>query len=354
MKILVNIGHPAHVHFFKNFIWEMEKKGHEIMITSIDKDIALDLLNLYGFKYEIIGKFENQIDKILGLITITYKLYKIAKKNDPDIFVSIGANYTSHVSVLLNKPNISFEDTEHCPIFLYKPFTDVICTPSCFKKDLGRKQIRYDGYHELAYLHPNYFTPNPAVLDEMGLSKDDTFIILRFVSWTASHDVGQHGIRNKIELVRELEKYGRVLITSEGQLPKELGKYKIKVSPDKLHDLLYYASLYVGEGATIATESAILGTPSIYVSSLVGTMGNFIELEQKYGLMLSYKNSDKAINDAVELIQKTDLKEEWRKKREKLLKDKIDVTAFMVWFAENYPESFREMKENPRVEERFK
>ena len=354
MKILVNIGHPAHVHFFKNFIWEMEKKGHEIMITSIDKDIALDLLNLYGFKYEIIGKFENQIDKILGLITITYKLYKIAKKNDPDIFVSIGANYTSHVSVLLNKPNISFEDTEHCPIFLYKPFTDVICTPSCFKKDLGRKQIRYDGYHELAYLHPNYFTPNPAVLDEMGLSKDDTFIILRFVSWTASHDVGQHGIRNKIELVRELEKYWRVLITSEGQLPKELGKYKIKVSPDKLHDLLYYASLYVGEGATIATESAILGTPSIYVSSLVGTMGNFIELEQKYGLMLSYKNSDKAINDAVELIQKTDLKEEWRKKREKLLKDKIDVTAFMVWFAENYPESFREMKENPRVEERFK
>ena len=25
-KILVDIGHPAHVHFFKNFIWEMEKE----------------------------------------------------------------------------------------------------------------------------------------------------------------------------------------------------------------------------------------------------------------------------------------------------------------------------------------
>jgi predicted glycosyltransferase len=226
------------------------------------------------------------------------------------------------------------------------PFTDVIFTPSCFKKDIGKKQIRYNGYHELAYLHPNYFTPNPAVLDEMGLSKEDTFIILRFVSWRASHDVGQHGIKNKIELVRELEKYGRVFITSEGKLEKDLEEYRIKVSPEKLHDLLYYASLYVGEGATMATESAVLGTPSIYISSLVGTMGNFIELEQKYGLIFNYNDSDKAIEKAVELIQKQELKEMWREKREKLLKDKIDVTAFMVWLIENYPESFKEMQKN--------
>jgi len=220
-------------------------------------------------------------------------------------------------------------------------------------KEEQEKQIRYNGYHELAHLHPNYFTPNPAVLDELGLGKDDTFIILRFVSWTASHDIGQHGIRDMTALVRELERYGQVFITSEGRLDGGLAKYQIKVAPEKMHDLLYYASLYAGEGATMASEAAVLGTPSIYVSSLVGTMGNFIELERKYGLVFNYSDPDKTMNKAAELIQEPDLKKEWKKKREQLLEDKIDVTAFMVWFVENYPKSFKEVKENVKVQEWF-
>ena len=27
MRIVVDINHPAHVHYFKNFIWEMQKKA---------------------------------------------------------------------------------------------------------------------------------------------------------------------------------------------------------------------------------------------------------------------------------------------------------------------------------------
>ncbi len=33
MKILVDIGHPAHVHLFKNMAHEMIKKGHEFFFT---------------------------------------------------------------------------------------------------------------------------------------------------------------------------------------------------------------------------------------------------------------------------------------------------------------------------------
>ena len=358
MKIIVDINHPAHVPYFKNFIWEMERKGHEILITASEKEISFTLLRNYGFDFINLGTYGNSVSKkFINILPMDLKMYKAVKSFKPDIFFGFGSIRAAHVSKLMRKPCIAMDDTEHSKWEhrLYVPFTDAILTPTCFKKDFGKKQIRYNGYTELAHLHPNYFTPDPAVLDEMGLSKDDTFIILRFVSWSASHDVGQQGIKNKIELVRELEKYGQVFISSEGKLERNLEKYKIKVAPEKLHDLLYYASLYVGEGATMATESAILGTPSIYVSSLVGTMGNFIELEQKYGLMFNYNDSDKAIEKAVELIQKPNLKEEWQKKREKLLKDKIDVTTFMVWFVENYPESFKAVKENPKyVEARFK
>lgn len=195
------------------------------------------------------------------------------------------------------------------------------------------KQILHNGYHELAYLHPNYLSSNP-VLDKLGFTDDDNFIILRFFSWNASHDGGHSGIQNKVELVQKLENYGRVLISSEGWLDKELEKYEIKISPEKMHDLMYYASLYVGEGATMATESEILGTSAIYISSFIGTMSNFVELEQKYGLINNYIDSDKAMKKAVEFLQKSELEKEWKNKRDLLLKDKIDVTTFMIKFIE--------------------
>jgi len=345
MKILFNIGHPAQVHLFKNLIWELESRGHKCKITTIDKDVSLCLLDAYGFEYEIVGKgMPTLTTKALELIRIESKLYQIARSFRPKLLVGgVGNVYIAHVGKLLRKPSIIFDDTEHAKIdhLLMDPFVSVICTPSCYRGDIGPKQVRYNGYHELAYLHPNYFSPNSTVLTELGLTKGDSFIIIRFVSWQASHDFGQYGIRNKVKLVRKLEQYSRVMVTSEGPLPKELDQYKIKVSPEKLHDLLYYASLYIGEGATMAVESAVLGTPSIYISSLVGTMGNFIDMGYKYGMILSYNDVDVAISKAIKLIQNPNVKDEWRKKKEQLLNDKIDVTSFMVEFVENHLYDFK-------------
>ena len=55
MRILFDMGHPAHVHFFKNAIWELEKQGHEVKVTARDKDVTLELLEAYGIPYEIWG-----------------------------------------------------------------------------------------------------------------------------------------------------------------------------------------------------------------------------------------------------------------------------------------------------------
>ncbi len=48
------------------------------------------------------------------------------------------------------------------------------------------------------------------------------------------------------------------------------------------------------------------------------------------------------------------LKEEFQIRRQKMLADKIDVTAFLVWFVENYPNSAKVMKENPDYQFNFK
>ncbi len=283
-------------------------------------------------------------------------MYRSVKKFNPDIFIGFGSIRGPHAAFLLGKKSINFTDTEHEKeqILLYKYFVNTICTPSCYMRDLGPKQIRFNSYKELAYLHPNYFSPDPSVLDELNLRKTDRFFILRLVSWDASHDVGHHGIGNKIELIKELEKYGRVLISSESPLEEKLQKYRITLPPNKLHDLLSYSTLYIGEGATIATEAAVLGVPSIFISSLAGKLGYLEELEQRYGLVYSFTDQKNALDRSIALLQNNNLKNEWKQKRNKLLEEKIDMNAFMTWFAENYPESVNIIKKDPDFQEQFR
>jgi predicted glycosyltransferase len=342
MRILVDIGHPAHVHLFKNAIWKLKENGHEIKITARNKEITTNLLEAYDLDYVNLGDHKKtMVGKAFGILQRDYALYKVAKKFKPEVLVGgVGNLYLAQVSRLLGKPSIIFDDTEHAYLehLLCHPFATVICTPSCFKKDLGPKQIRYNGYHELAYLHPNYFTPDPSVLGELELKEGERFIIMRFVAWDASHDVGQKGISMEMRrrLVSEIEKYGRVLITSESELAAEFEPYRIKVAPERIHDLLYYAALYVGEGGTMATEAAVLGTPSVYISSLVGLMGNFEELETKYDLMQAFIEPDDALKAIHNILSEENSKSMWQKRREILLSEKIDVTKFMVEFIEKY------------------
>ncbi|MDD3606698.1 MAG: hypothetical protein PHE75_06030, partial [Candidatus Cloacimonas acidaminovorans] len=67
-----------------------------------------------------------------------------------------------------------------------------------------------------------------------------------------------------------------------------------------------------------------------------------------YGLIFTYTESEgdqiAAIKKAEELALKPNTKNEYLPKREKLLADKIDVSAFLIWFVEHYPESVKEVK----------
>lgn len=322
------------------------------MVVSRDKDVVIDLLNAYNIPHTVLSKVKKGKIRLLEEFFIREtKLYKMALKFNPDLIIGILSPPVAHIAWALGKKSIIFNDTEHAEIAqkITYPFCDIICTPMSFKKDVGKKQIRYSGYHELAYLHPAYFSPNPEVLREHGLAPGEPFVVLRFISWGAHHDVGQYGINNKLAFVQELEKFGKVFISSEGNMAEEFDRYRIKVSPEKIHSLLYYATLCVGEGATMAVESAILGTPSIYVSSLAGTMGNFSELEEKYGLLFNYSDPEAAMKKAVELLKDPELKRNWSLKKDALLKDKIDVTEFMVKLIEEIPEKKRGEKKGVSI-----
>ena len=335
MNILFDIEHPAHVHYFKNLISILNRKGHKIIITAVDKDITFDLLNRYNLDFISLGKhYSNIFKKIISLFRNELKLFFISIKYKPDIYVSFHSPYPAHVGWFLRKKVISITDTEHAKLsnYLTNPFSDIILTPNCFQENFGKKHIKFNSFIELSYLHPKYFKPNKNILNLLGIKRNERYSILRFISWDAWHDRGQRGLSLKMKrkAVYELSKFGKVFISSESKLPEDLQKYKLKIPHERIHDALYYASLFFGESGTMSTESAILGTPTVRVSSLAKLLGNFKELHHKYDLINYYDNPTFGLEKCIEILNDNNSKLLWQKKSQECIKDKIDITKYLV------------------------
>ena len=175
MRILVDIGHPGHAHFYKHAIWQLQDRGHDVIVSARDKDVTLALLEHYKIPYHTLSSIGTGSWGLLKeFIQREWELLRFIRKNDPDIVTAIGGLFIAPVCKLLGKTSIVFTDTEHVLLdrFLTYPIATAICTPDCFLKNLGKNHVRYAGYHELAYLHPDYFQPDPAVLDELGVSPE--------------------------------------------------------------------------------------------------------------------------------------------------------------------------------------
>lgn len=352
MRILFSVAHPAHVHLFKYPISVLAKRGYKVKVIAVEKEITTNLLNAYGIKYETYGKnVSGSIRKAFNLIKLDLHLFNIIKRFRPDILVSTGSPYLAQVGKVLGKPHISFGDTEidRASVLLTSPFTAIECNPSCYQMKKKKNEVRYDGYHELAYLHPKYFTPDENVLDDIGIAKDERFIICRFVDWSALHDVGGKGAwaktqEEKLSILKTLENHGRVFLTTETRNPSKFKKYLLPLQPHRLHDLLAFASLYIGEGATMASEAGVLGVPWVFVST--SRRGYLDDQEKNYALGWSVRNWKDGLGRAESILSKPreEIRAVWAKKREKLLNDKIDVTEFIVKFIEDWPESFEKFK----------
>ncbi len=67
-------------------------------------------------------------------------------------------------------------------------------SPDVLKKERNRrKDVFHAAYHELAYLHPNNFTPNKKILNGLNIKNDEFFSIIRLSALTAHHDIMKKG-----------------------------------------------------------------------------------------------------------------------------------------------------------------
>ena len=351
MRILFDLGHPAHVHYFKYLIKLLKKNGNQVLVVAREKDVTLHLLKNYGIPYLSRGKgSKTLLGKIFYLFKANIRLYKYSIIFQPDIFISFASPYAAQIASYFNKPHIAFTDTEHAKLGIasFLPFTDTIITPKTFKGNLGHNHIKFDGYMEDAYLHPKYFKPDKNILKKLNLSDQERYVVLRLVSWDASHDIGQKGFRinTLVKLINEVKKHARVFISAENKVPKIFKKYQISINPTEIHDVLSFAELFIGEGATMASECAIMGTPSIYINTLsAGTLEN----QEQRGILHMFKSSNGLIEKTREILTNPKRKIETKQISLDLLKNKIDINIFFYWLITEYPKSVNNYKNNSTI-----
>jgi len=343
VRVTFFIHTPGQVHFWHRIVNELEQRGHTVNVVARQSEPINHLLDNYGIQNLTYGRARRtRYGKILQLPIQLIRSLGPVTRFKPDVLIGFGT-IEAWIAFMLRKPCIIFDDCEPIPFFerlSWRYIASTILTPACYQKYLGKNHVRFNGYKELAYLRPNYFKPDPSIYNDLGITSAERFIILRFGSFEALHDVDRKGLstNDKYQLVEKLSKYARVFISAEGNLPADLEHYKLPTSYHRIHHVLYFAHLLIGDTGTMAWEAAVLGTPTVVCASYTRQFGNFIELEQKYGLLYCFQEAAKVIDKALALIEQPDLKEQWSIKRKRLLDDKMDVAQFMADFIENYPQ----------------
>jgi uncharacterized protein len=363
MKYLFFLNHPAHFHLFKNIIASLSKKN-EVIVFSQKKDVLENLLSGSGLKYISATPKERKNSKVGMISSILLKEWNLLRyclKNRPDLMIGTSMEIV-HIGRILNIPAIFTGEDDAAIVPLVSkstyPFAKVLLCPQvCNNGKWNKKSIKYNGYQELAYLHPNNFIPDKNVVLKY-FDVDTPYFVIRLSSLKAHHDSGIKGISTSIaqKIISILEPYGKIHITSERPLEPQFEKYRCQVMPSDMHHVIYFANLFIGDSQTMAAESGLLGTPFIRLNDFVGRIGYLNEIENYYQLGSGIKpeNMDQIIETLTTLINTPGLKDLYKKRREKMLNEKIDTAAFITWFIENYPSSIETMKSNPDYQYNFK
>ena len=334
MRFLLDICHPAHVHFFRHPVTILRERGHEVLITSRVKEVAIPLIESLGWEHLPLSSASS--GGVFGLLKELTKrdvaLYRVVREFRPHAMAAIGGIFIAHAGFATRTPSVVFYDTETAKLqnLLTYPFASKVVVPQCYKAWLPKRSTRYKGYHELSYLHPQRFTPCAAIAQANGIDPNKDNYLIRLVSWQANHDIGQVGWSTALlnTIVAHLSQRGKVIISAEGKLPTELQPLAYQGSPLQLHHVMAHCRLLVGESATMASEAAVLGVPAIYAAHTV--LGYTTEQEQHYSLVSNIRTLENeplisAIDDLL-----TRPTEEWSTRRSRLLAETIDVASYVA------------------------
>ena len=268
----------------------------------------------------------------------------------------------SHIGWLFRKPILIMDEDDVSVVpeaaKLSFHFASHIVSPyPCNLGKWSKKKIGYNGYQKLAYLHPEYFIPKEKIVSRF-IDNNERYFLIRVSDLSAYHDKNNNGFTTDVirQVIEILQPHGKVLISTERKLPNDLNKFLLMAEVNDIHHYLYYADFLIADSQSMCVEASILGTPSIRFSGFAGKISVLEELEHKYGLTfgIQYSEHEKLYQKVNKLLLNKNLRQEWQVKRDKMLEDKIDVTAFWTWLIDSYPKSIEVLQKNDDYQSRFR
>lgn len=364
MRILFYLVHPAKFQFHKVQIKSLMEKGHHVEVIINTKDILEELVIEEGWNYINIFPQSRKIKSVhvylaagISIFKTVYRLWKVTRGKKYDLFVG---DLTTILGRIINVPSLYPTDDvlEAVPeqFIFFKTGNYIIAPVITNVGKYSKKKIGYKGYKALAHLHPNHFNPDRNFLIR-EIQDGSPYFIIRCTGFMATHDLNKSGISDKVlfRLKEILEPFGRIFITSERKLPDELEKYSLTMKKNDIAHYIAFAKIFISDSTTMSTEAAVLGTPSVEFDEYFYEIDQMLELQVKYGLIHCFRTNeeDNFFNKIKELVNTENLKELYGVKRKKLLDETIDVSSFLIWLYENYPDSKNQYFNNPDIQDRF-
>lgn len=349
-------GHPAQYYMLKNSYNYFKKMGKQVRFVIRDKDILEKLLiedNQQYYKINTKGKRKGKwLVLLLGFFDIIVqdiRLFKFCLFNRPKLM--IGTDYSiAHVGFVLGIPSFVLnEDDFSINKYFCKlayPFATKIISPNvCDVGKYAHKKIGYNGYQKLAYLHPNYFSPDINVRNKY-FPADEKYVLIRVVNFNAGHDIESVNSGISEELIKEIiaiiQAYGyTVYISGETELSEDLKKYALKIRATDIHHVMCYSGLFIADSQSMIVEASILGVPSIRFNSFVGKISVMNELETVYQLTNGIPVKEPEVLKAKirEILSDLNYRNDLLVRRDKMLSEKTDLTELLIKLMSDYNSS---------------
>ena len=276
MKIWIDLDNSPHVPLFLPIIDELEKRGHQILLTARDSYQVCELLRLHGIACQVVGRHYGKkwILKLLGTIFRAMQLLPLAITERPGLVVSHGSRAQIIVASLLGIPSVLMLDYEfsNTTRFLHP---DWVFVPDMIPEERVRQKpdhvLRYQGLKEDVYV-PR-FKPDPNFRTVLGVRHDELIITVRPPA-TEAHYHNPEGEQFLAETVQYLLDHpgARVVmlprnenqatdIRSRWKQAMDEGRIIIPESAVDGLNLIWNSDLVISGGGTMNREAAALGVP---------------------------------------------------------------------------------------------
>jgi uncharacterized protein len=274
VRIWIDLANSPHVALLAPVVSALERRGDEVLLTARDHAQTVELARRHWPGLRVVGGASppGRLQKLASIGARAAALRRLARAERPDVAFSHGSYAQIAAARAARVPAVTMMDYEYQPAnHLSFRLAARIVVPDVFPEAALRrfgassaKVVRYAGFKEQLYL--TAFEPDPAVLDELELARDEVIAVFRPPPEGALyHRIVNERFDEVLAHARERSAVQVVLVPRSREQADRYGQgVRVAATVDG-PSLLAYADIVVGAGGTMSREAAVLGTATYTV-----------------------------------------------------------------------------------------